>query len=402
MAAWRQRAPAAAGSSALRPQRQRAAAPARRGRALPPRRRRCRAPPRAALGVVYTSAGGATRRAAELIAARLGAAAAGPPIDLAALPGGLADLAGLDGLIVGAPTYNTGAARQRSGTAWDDALCCERGLAALRGKPFAVFGLGDAARFKHSFADAIGELHDVLAAAGAVPLTASYACPSDYLHAASKALRAPGGGGAPGAVVQSAARGGRFVGLPLDSASQPELTPSRVRAWCAGLLEQLAREHPRALAPAAARSPWPAPAAAAAAQPLAIGDWPAAWPASGAFGGLRLWGFAFTDRYYQFGDRWARFADDGFLLRAGFREHPVWAHAYADVAGVQVGPPRPCGAGECADVRVSLRGRPGAAVVLREVEVSRGGGCVVADFLRAQAAAHAGGAAAARALADGG
>ena len=34
----------------------------------------------------------------------------------------LADFAGLDGLICGIPTWNTGAEELRSGTAWDDLL----------------------------------------------------------------------------------------------------------------------------------------------------------------------------------------------------------------------------------------------------------------------------------------
>ncbi|WIA39197.1 hypothetical protein OEZ86_005322 [Tetradesmus obliquus] len=64
-----------------------------------------------------------------------------------------------DGFIVGAPTYNTNATCQRTGTAWDD-LLYSGALQELQleGKPFAVFGCGDAVCFKNNFADAVGEV----------------------------------------------------------------------------------------------------------------------------------------------------------------------------------------------------------------------------------------------------
>merc|ERR1712222_195115 len=52
------------------------------------------------------------------------------------------DLAGYDGLIVGCPTWNTGADEYRSGTSWDDLLDDIKGV-DLKGKPVAVFGCGD-------------------------------------------------------------------------------------------------------------------------------------------------------------------------------------------------------------------------------------------------------------------
>merc|ERR1712224_1011053 len=56
------------------------------------------------------------------------------------------DLTGFDGLIVGAPTWHTGADEQRSGTAWDDYLDEIKAL-DMGGKPVAVFGLGDQAGY---------------------------------------------------------------------------------------------------------------------------------------------------------------------------------------------------------------------------------------------------------------
>merc|ERR1712086_1015045 len=54
------------------------------------------------------------------------------------------DIAGYDGLIVGCPTWNTGADEYRSGTTWDDVIDSVKEL-DLAGKPVAVFGCGDSA-----------------------------------------------------------------------------------------------------------------------------------------------------------------------------------------------------------------------------------------------------------------
>lgn len=54
-----------------------------------------------------------------------------------------ATVAGFDGLIVGAPTWHTGADSERSGTAWDDFLYGDLTSLDLAGKKVAVFGVGD-------------------------------------------------------------------------------------------------------------------------------------------------------------------------------------------------------------------------------------------------------------------
>merc|ERR1719504_274606 len=77
-----------------------------------------------------------------------------------------ADLTKYDGLIVGAPTWHTGADEQRTGTAWDDYFEEIRGL-DLCGKPVAVFGVGDSAGYGDNFCDAIEEMHGAFEAAGA-------------------------------------------------------------------------------------------------------------------------------------------------------------------------------------------------------------------------------------------
>merc|ERR1712146_267530 len=79
---------------------------------------------------------------------------------------GAEDLAEYDGLIVGCPTWNTGADEYRSGTAWDD-IIDEIKEVSLSGKPVAVFGCGDQEGYGDNFCDGIEELHSTFAAAGA-------------------------------------------------------------------------------------------------------------------------------------------------------------------------------------------------------------------------------------------
>merc|ERR1712109_362234 len=64
---------------------------------------------------------------------------------------GAEDLAGYDGLLVGCPTWNTGADEYRSGTAWDDLLDDIKGV-DLAGKSVAVFGCGDSQGYGHGAA----------------------------------------------------------------------------------------------------------------------------------------------------------------------------------------------------------------------------------------------------------
>ena len=53
------------------------------------------------------------------------------------------EIKGYDSLIVGAPTWHTGADEQRSGTSWDDFLYDTLPNIDMEGKKVAVFGMGD-------------------------------------------------------------------------------------------------------------------------------------------------------------------------------------------------------------------------------------------------------------------
>merc|ERR1712241_109747 len=126
---------------------------------------------------------------------------------------GAEDLAGFDGLIVGCPTWNTGADEYRSGTAWDD-LIDEIKETDLSGKPVAVFGCGDSEGYGDNFCDGIEELHETFKAA--VGKMIGYVDASGYTFEESKS-----------------APGGQFLGLPLDQDNEDDMTEGRVEAWIA-------------------------------------------------------------------------------------------------------------------------------------------------------------------------
>jgi len=128
------------------------------------------------------------------------------------------DLAEYDGLIVGCPTWNTGADEYRSGTAWDDVLDDIKGL-SLGGKPVAVFGCGDSQGYGDNFCDGIEELHETFKAAGAKMI--GYVASSAYQHSESKSES-----------------GGKFLGLPCDEDNESDMTDGRVSSW----VEQLKSE----------------------------------------------------------------------------------------------------------------------------------------------------------------
>merc|ERR1712086_743461 len=119
----------------------------------------------------------------------------------------LSDLNAHEGLIVGVPTWHTGADTERSGTDWDSLLDDIKDL-DLKDKPVAVFGLGDSAGYGDNFCDAIEEIHDVFSSAGAKMI--GYVPTEEYQFEASKAVR-----------------DGKFLGLPLDANNEDDLTGVR-------------------------------------------------------------------------------------------------------------------------------------------------------------------------------
>jgi flavodoxin I len=158
-----------------------------------------------AVGLFFGTSTGKTEEVAEIISKEAGVEAK----DVGdASP---SDLSGFDGLIVGAPTWNTGADEQRSGTAWDEYLEEIRGM-DLGGKPVAVFGVGDSVGYGDNFCDAIEELHSTFSAAGAKMLGSVSS--EGYQHGESKSDQ-----------------GGKFLGLPLDQDNEDDMTEARVKSW---------------------------------------------------------------------------------------------------------------------------------------------------------------------------
>ena len=74
----------------------------------------------AKVGIFFGTSTGNTENVADLIAAGFGEDAEGP-FEIDGLQGSIADkFAQYDALVVGTPTWNTGADSERSGTGWDE------------------------------------------------------------------------------------------------------------------------------------------------------------------------------------------------------------------------------------------------------------------------------------------
>merc|ERR1719237_830648 len=161
--------------------------------------------PSMAVGLVYSTTTGNTETVAGYITEATGLSA----VDIADLTG--EGVAAFDGLIVGAPTWHTGADSERSGTAWDEFIYGDLTSIDLKGKKVAIFGLGDQAGYGDNFCDAMDELVTCFKGQGA----------EGYDHMESKSID-----------------GEKFVGLPCDEDNQPELSEERVKGW----IEQLKSE----------------------------------------------------------------------------------------------------------------------------------------------------------------
>lgn len=189
------------------------------------------------IGIFFGTSTGSTEEAAHLISAEFGDAAS-EPIEIDEVQGSVAaEFAKFDALLVGTPTWNTGADTERSGTGWDEIYYSEMQELNIAGKNVAVFGLGDSVSYAENYADATGELHDVFESLGCKMI--GFTSQEGYQHEESKA-----------------ARGDKFCGLLLDAVNEEELTEDRVKNWVANLLgEGILDSSGAAAAPAVAASP---------------------------------------------------------------------------------------------------------------------------------------------------
>lgn len=170
----------------------------------------------AKVGIFFGTSTGSTETVADMIKDELGDDAEGP-FDIETLEGSVGDNFGkYSALIVGTPTWNTGADTERSGTGWDEIYYSSMAELNLAGKKVAVFGLGDQVSYAENYADATGELHDVFQGLGCQMM--GYTSQEGYEHEDSKAIR-----------------GDKFCGLLCDMVNQEELSEERVQNWIAQL-----------------------------------------------------------------------------------------------------------------------------------------------------------------------
>merc|ERR1712078_6260 len=162
--------------------------------------------PRMEVGLVYSTTTGNTETVAGYIAAKTGL----EMVDIGDLDGD--SVAAYDGLIIGAPTWHTGADTERSGTAWDDFIYGDLTSCDLAGKKVAVFGVGDQAGYADNYCDAMDELASCFKAHGAEVVGATSTDGYDYVESKS-------------------VEGGKFIGLACDEDNQPELSEERAQAW---------------------------------------------------------------------------------------------------------------------------------------------------------------------------
>jgi len=172
------------------------------------------------IGVFFGSSTGATESAAELIVEKFGSEIAEGPFEIDTLQGNLGKkLDEYEALVVGTPTWNTGADTERSGTGWDEVYYGEMQDLNVSGRKIAVFGLGDQMSYGENYADASGELYDVFENLGCKMM--GHTSQEGYEHEASKGIR-----------------GSLFCGLLLDAVNQEDQTESRVKNWVAQLIEE--------------------------------------------------------------------------------------------------------------------------------------------------------------------
>lgn len=118
-----------------------------------------------------------------------------------------------DFIIFGIPTWDYGEIQSSWQNVWD-----QLDVMDFTGKIVAFFGLGDQLGYSEWFVDAMGLLHDKIAARGA---TVIGEWPSEgYTFNTEKSLTA---------------NKKMFVGLPVDETNQEDLTDARIKNWCTQL-----------------------------------------------------------------------------------------------------------------------------------------------------------------------
>ena len=128
-------------------------------------------------------------------------------------------LAAYDALIIGGSTTGADNWEQAHKTRWADFF---KGLesAGIKGKPYAMFGLGDQVLYPNHFVDGMAEIKSHLDKCGA-KLVGLWPA-KGYEFKESKALV-----------------NGKFLGLALDMEQQKEMTDQRIDQWVAQIRKEL-------------------------------------------------------------------------------------------------------------------------------------------------------------------
>jgi flavodoxin I len=169
---------------------------------------RVRTSPKMSTGLYYSTSTGNTETVAEYIANAAGVE------DWKDIGDAEADeVLGHDSIIVGSPTWHTGADSERSGTSWDEWLYNTLPGMDFSGKKVAIFGVGDSNGYGDNYCDAAGELYDCFTEKGAKVFGMT---PSDqgFDYTESKSVR-----------------GDKFVGVVFDEDNYGEESESRAQAW---------------------------------------------------------------------------------------------------------------------------------------------------------------------------
>lgn len=169
----------------------------------------------ASVGIYYGTVGGDTAQCARYIGEEVGVKPRA--IDEVSVD----EVVQKDCLIVGAPTWNTGATQERSMTPWDTWLYETLPSLDLSNTKVAVFGCGDQVHYAFGYCDAVGELYDCFVKQGCQPY--GQTSTDGYQHTSSKA---------------EIEEGGKFVGCLFDEDNQNDLSKVRAQAWVQQLKEE--------------------------------------------------------------------------------------------------------------------------------------------------------------------
>jgi len=187
-----------------------------RGLAVEPRPGRLAAmSPKMSVGLYYSTSTGNTETVAEYIADKTGIEGWNDIADVET-----DEVLAHDAIIIGAPTWHTGADKERSGTSWDEWLYDTLPDMDFSGKKVAIFGVGDSAGYGDNYCDATGELYDCFTAKGA-KIYGMTPAEDGIEYTESKSVR-----------------DGKFVAKAFDEDNFSDMSEDRVSEW----LEQLKSE----------------------------------------------------------------------------------------------------------------------------------------------------------------